>query len=54
MYPTNSANPGQGARLWAPCVSEKIDRPASKHTFVQTRFGVGYKLEPEPKTDPAA
>jgi DNA-binding response OmpR family regulator len=25
---------------------EKIDRPASKHTFIQTRYGVGYKLEP--------
>jgi len=28
---------------------EKIDRPASRHTFIQTRYGVGYKLEPEPK-----
>ena len=28
---------------------EKIDRRASKHTFIQTRYGVGYKLEPEPK-----
>ena len=28
---------------------DKIDRPASKHTFIQTRYGVGYKLEPEPK-----
>jgi DNA-binding response OmpR family regulator len=28
---------------------EKIDRPASKHTFVQTRYGVGYKLEAVPK-----
>src|SRR6266849_9026381 len=25
---------------------EKIDRPASKHTFIQTRYGVGYRLEP--------
>src|SRR5881296_3237872 len=25
---------------------EKIDKPASKHTFIQTRYGVGYKLEP--------
>ena len=25
---------------------DKIDRPASKHTFIQTRYGVGYKLEP--------
>ena len=25
---------------------EKIDRPASRHTFIQTRYGVGYKLEP--------
>jgi two-component system alkaline phosphatase synthesis response regulator PhoP len=27
----------------------KIDDPASRHTFVQTRFGVGYKLEPVAK-----
>ena len=29
---------------------EKVDRRASHHTFIQTRYGVGYKLEPEPKT----
>jgi two-component system alkaline phosphatase synthesis response regulator PhoP len=29
---------------------EKIDKPASKHTFIQTRYGVGYKLEPVPKS----
>src|SRR3954463_6052285 len=28
---------------------EKIDARASKHTFVQTRYGVGYSLEPAPK-----
>jgi DNA-binding response OmpR family regulator len=28
---------------------EKIDRQASRHTFIQTRYGVGYKLDPEPK-----
>src|SRR5205823_9685401 len=28
---------------------EKIDRSAPRHTFVQTRYGVGYKLEPQPK-----
>ena len=28
---------------------EKIDRPASSHTFIQTRYGVGYKLEAVPK-----
>jgi two-component system alkaline phosphatase synthesis response regulator PhoP len=28
---------------------EKIDKPASRHTFIQTRYGVGYKLEPVPK-----
>jgi DNA-binding response OmpR family regulator len=28
---------------------EKIDRRASRHTFVQTRYGVGYSLEPKPK-----
>ena len=25
---------------------QKIDRRASRHTFIQTRFGVGYKLDP--------
>ncbi len=30
---------------------EKIDRRASKHTFVQTRYGVGYRLEPLPRED---
>jgi len=28
---------------------EKVDRRASRHTFIQTRYGVGYKLEPSPK-----
>ena len=28
---------------------EKIDQPASRHTFIQTRYGVGYKLEAVPK-----
>ncbi len=28
---------------------EKIDRRASKHTFIQTRYGVGYRLEPVAK-----
>jgi two-component system alkaline phosphatase synthesis response regulator PhoP len=28
---------------------EKIDRRAPAHTFLQTRYGVGYKLEAEPK-----
>src|ERR687898_1476428 len=28
---------------------DKIDRRAPVHTFIQTRYGVGYKLEPEPK-----
>ena len=26
---------------------EKIDHRSSTHTFLQTRYGVGYKLEPE-------
>ena len=30
-------------------VRDKIDRPASRHTFIQTRYGVGYKLEPVDK-----
>src|SRR5213595_2756789 len=28
---------------------EKIDRRATRHTFIQTRYGVGYRLEPVPK-----
>jgi DNA-binding response OmpR family regulator len=28
---------------------DKIDRRASTHTFIQTRYGVGYKLEAVPK-----
>jgi two-component system alkaline phosphatase synthesis response regulator PhoP len=33
---------------------DKIDRPASTHTFIQTRYGVGYKLEPVKKNGEAA
>jgi DNA-binding response OmpR family regulator len=28
---------------------DKVDRRASRHTFIQTRYGVGYKLDPVPK-----
>jgi len=28
---------------------EKVDRRASRHTFIQTRYGVGYKLDPVSK-----
>src|ERR1700751_3285709 len=28
---------------------EKVDRPAPKHTFIQTRYGVGSRLEPVAK-----
>ena len=28
---------------------EKIDKRAREHSFIQTRYGVGYKLEPLPK-----
>jgi DNA-binding response OmpR family regulator len=28
---------------------EKIDTRATAHTFIQTRYGVGYKLEAQPK-----
>jgi DNA-binding response OmpR family regulator len=28
---------------------DKIDRRSSRHNFIQTRYGVGYKLEPEAK-----
>ena len=30
-------------------LQDKIDKRASRHTFVQTRYGVGYKLEAVPK-----
>jgi hypothetical protein len=26
-----------------------VDRRAPRHTFIHTRYGVGYKLEAEPK-----
>ena len=28
---------------------EKVDARSSQHTFIQTRYGVGYKLDPAPK-----
>ena len=31
---------------------DKIDSRATRHTFIQTRYGVGYKLEAEPKDPP--
>ena len=30
---------------------KKVDDPAPRHTFVQTRFGVGYRLEPIAEVD---
>jgi len=30
---------------------DKIDRVAPRHTFIQTRYGVGYRLEPVPKDE---
>ena len=33
---------------------EKVDERASRHTFIQTRYGVGYKLEAVPKDRAAA
>ena len=32
---------------------DKIDRIAPRHTFIQTRYGVGYKLEPVDKSEQA-
>jgi two-component system OmpR family response regulator len=32
---------------------DKVDRRATRHTFIQTRYGVGYRLEPEPKAQAA-
>ena len=29
---------------------DKVDRRAPQHTFIQTRYGVGYALEPVPKS----
>ena len=40
-----ATGPGSVRRL-----RQKIDRIAPTHSFIQTRFGVGYKLEPEPKS----
>jgi DNA-binding response OmpR family regulator len=31
---------------------EKIDARSSSHSFVHTRYGVGYKLEAQPKRSP--
>jgi two-component system alkaline phosphatase synthesis response regulator PhoP len=28
---------------------DKIDRRAPRHSFIQTRYGVGYRLDPQPK-----
>jgi len=28
---------------------DKIDKRAPQHTFIQTRYGVGYKLDPQLK-----
>jgi DNA-binding response OmpR family regulator len=33
---------------------QKIDQRATEHTFIQTRFGVGYKLDPIEKTAAAS
>jgi two-component system, OmpR family, alkaline phosphatase synthesis response regulator PhoP len=33
---------------------EKVDRKAVRHTFIQTRYGVGYRLEPVLKDGDAA
>jgi DNA-binding response OmpR family regulator len=32
---------------------EKIDRRSPRHTFIHTRHGVGYKLQPLPKNEEA-
>src|SRR5437879_12916296 len=38
--------------VFAGRLRDKIDRRASQHTFIQTRYGVGYRLEPEVKSRP--
>ena len=30
-------------------IRDKLDGLAPAHTFIQTRYGVGYKLEPLPR-----
>ena len=30
---------------------DKVDRHATRHTFIQTRYGVGYRLEPVAKEE---
>jgi DNA-binding response OmpR family regulator len=30
---------------------DKVDRRASRHTFIQTRYGVGYRLDAVSKAD---
>jgi DNA-binding response OmpR family regulator len=35
-------------------VRDKVDRRASRHDFVHTRYGVGYRFEPVPKNEHAA
>jgi two-component system OmpR family response regulator len=30
---------------------DKVDRRAPRHTFIHTRYGVGYRLDPVPKKD---
>ena len=41
--------PHTGVDVFVRKLREKIDHRSSVHTFLQTRYGVGYKLEPEPK-----
>jgi hypothetical protein len=43
-----SRTPSSGRSL-----RDKVDRSAPRHTFIQTRYGVGYKLEAVPKEEPA-
>jgi DNA-binding response OmpR family regulator len=32
-------------------IREKLDARSPTYTFVQTHYGIGYRFEPEPKTD---
>ena len=40
---------GQQKPVCSPMLREEVDRRAPRHTFIHTRYGVGYKLEAEPK-----
>ena len=51
---TNATLHHGGRNVFVRRLRDKIDKRASRHTFIQTRYGVGYKLEAVPKDRAAA